>query len=813
MSKKKASKKSEKNNYRKLVILFWIIILGPIVAFTVLMLAASNSDLPKTAELANPKTNLATEVYTADKVVIGRYYRENRSDVKFDRLPDHLVNALVATEDARYYDHSGIDFIGTTRAVAYMGSKGGGSTISQQLAKMLFTGDYTKNFTERVWQKLQEWIIAARLEKRYTKDEIIALYLNRYDFINQAVGIKSAAEIYFNKPVDSLNVQESAMLVGMLKNSALYNPLRREQLVIDRREVVMNQMVKYGFLEEAAYDSLRQLPLGLDFQRVSHDEGMAPYFREVVRKKVTNLLDEKDEEGNYVLTNSDGENYDLYGDGLKIYTTLDSRMQQYAENAVETHIAGELQKDFWHDLTKRRYKNFPFYNGIDPRDMERIMNSAVKESRRYKMMTGNLCPDCERPAHYIEPVMQEGKDMFHCMEEEGGCGHYWRRLPEDSVMQVFEEPTEMKVFSYGGDIDTTMSPLDSIRYHKAFLHAGLMSMDPQTGFVRAWVGGVDFKHYKFDNVYQSRRQVGSTFKPFVYATAIRFGEHPCTEYPNQKICIDMPEGQPQWCPDNSDFEYGEMVTLEYALANSINTITAMLIKKYGPEPVIQLARDMGIESPLPAVPSIALGVAEVKLYEMVAAYSALVNKGVYIEPILITRIEDKNGNMIFEASPETREALDERSAYITLEMMKGVVDGAYNREKDETMGTGVRLRMDVASRKYDNIKVPMAGKTGTTQNNTDGWFMGLTPELVTGVWVGAQDPTVRFSRTYYGQGANTGLPIYGYYMQDVYADDSLNISKEDFAQPDVEIGIDLNCTDYVKRNNRFQDDGDNGLFE
>lgn len=813
MAKKNSTQSAKKTNYKKYILCFWLLVLLPIIGFIVLLLAASNSDLPKTEELADPKTNLATEIYTGDQKVIGRYYRENRSDIKFDKLPPHLVNALIATEDARFYDHSGVDFIGTARAVAYMGNRGGGSTLSQQLAKMLFTDDYTRSFTKRVFQKVQEWIIAARLERRYTKDEIIAMYLNRYDFLNQAVGIKSAAEIYFNKSVDSLNVQESAMLVGMLKNSSLYNPLRREDMVIDRREVVLSQMVKYDFLERAEYDSLRQLPLGLDFQRVSHDEGMAPYFREVLRKRVTDLLSEEDENGDLVISKKDGNAYDLYGDGLKIYTSLDSRMQAYAEDAVERHIAGELQKDFFHDLTKRHDKNFPFYNGIDPRDKERIMNRAVKESRRYKIMTGKLCPDCERPSAYIEPVVEEGQDMFHCMEDEGGCGHYWRRLPEDSVIQVFEEPTEMKVFSYGGDIDTTMSPMDSIRYHKAFLHAGLMSMDPQTGFVKAWVGGVDFKHFKFDNVYQSRRQVGSTFKPFVYATAIRFGEHPCTEYPNQKICIDMPDGQPQWCPDNSDFKYGEMVTLEYALANSINTITAMLIKKYGPEPVIQLARDMGIDSPLPAVPSLALGVAEVKLYEMVAAYSALVNKGVYIEPILITRIEDKNGNMIFEASPETREALDERSAYVTLEMMKGVVDGAYNREKDETMGTGVRLRMDVASRKYDNIDAPMAGKTGTTQNNTDGWFMGLTPDLVTGVWVGAQDPTVRFSRTHYGQGANTGLPIYGYYMQDVYANDSLNVSREDFTEPDMEIGMELNCAEYVKRYNRYQGDGDDRLFD
>jgi penicillin-binding protein 1A len=676
---------------------------------------------------------------------------------------------------------------------------------------MLFTEEYTRSFIQRaLLQKPREFIIAVRLEKQYTKEEIIALYLNRYDFLNQAVGVKSAAQIYFNKPVDSLRVEESAMLVGMLKNSSLYNPLRRKDLVIKRREVVLSQMVKNDFLSPEQYDSLRLMPLGLDFKSASHVEGMAPYFREVLRQEVKNILNEKDSEGNFLRTKSDGSNYDLYSDGLKVYTTIDSRMQEYAEEAVQRHLAGELQPDFDKDLKRRKDENYPFYNGINAKDRDRILQAAVKQSDRYKILVGSLCPDCNRPAAYItEMTNDQGEELFHCDEEKGGCSHTWHITPRDSIPVIFDTPTNMKVFSYQGDVDTLMSPMDSIRYHKSILHAGLMSMDPSTGFVKAWVGGVDYKHFQYDNVYQMRRQVGSTFKPFVYATALRFGMHPCEELPNQKICITLPGDQPQWCPDNSDFEYGNMVTLEHALANSINTITAYLIKKYGTQPVIELAHDLGIKSEIPPYPSIALGVAELSLFEIVAANAALVNKGVYIEPIFITRIEDKNGNPIFEAVPETREAMDERTAYITVEMMKGVVDGAYNREKDKSIGTGMRLRMDLKSREYDNIPYPMAGKTGTTQNNTDGWFMGLTPDLVTGVWVGAADPTVRFSRTSLGQGANSALPIYGYYMHDVYDDNSLDVSKEDFEKPDFDIGINLNCTEYYSQSNSIKFDDSN----
>jgi len=809
MAKKKSTSPKKSTSYKKYVVYLWLLAILPLLAFASLFVIAGMGELPNTEALANPKTNLATEVYTSDQVVIGKYYKENRSDIKYADLPPQLVNALTSTEDERFYSHSGIDFYGTLRAIVFLGSRGGGSTVTQQLAKMLFTEEYTKSFLERaLLQKPREFIIAARLEKQYTKDEIIALYLNRYDFLNQAVGIKSAASIYFNKPVDSLRVEEAAMLVGMLKNSSLYNPLRkdREEIVYKRREVVLKQMMKNDFLQEAEYDSLRMLPLGLDYHSVSHVEGIAPYFREILRQEVKNILNEKDADGNYVRTKSNGEKYDLYSDGLKVYTTIDSRLQKYAEFAVHEHLAGELQKDFDKDLKKRKDKNYPFYNGIAEQDRDRILKFAMKQSDRYKILVGSLCPDCRRPAAYIEEDVNESGKVFHCKEDKGGCSHTWHIVPEDSIPIVFDTPTKMKVFTYQGDMDTLLSPMDSIRYHKAFLHAGLLSVDPSTGFVKAWVGGIDYKHFQFDNVYQMRRQVGSTFKPFVYATALRFGMHPCEELPNQKICIDMPDGQPQWCPDNSDFKYGNMVNLEYALANSINTITAYLIKKFGTEPVIRLARDLGVKSDIPAVPSIALGVAELSLYEMVGANAALVNRGVYIEPIFITRIEDKNGNPIFEASPNTREAIDEKTAYLTVQMMKGVVDGAYNRESDKRMGTGVRLRMDIASRAYDNIKFPTAGKTGTTQSNTDGWFMGLTPDLVTGVWVGAADPAVRFTRTDLGQGANSALPIYGYYMNKAYKDESLEISTSDFEKPDFDLEMTLDCEEYYNSVKSFKFD-------
>ena len=786
-----ADKQAIRPRRRWLLAFWWVLVLSPAIALGGLLLLAANSDLPGTEDLENPRSDLATAVLFSDGSQLGQYYRENRIPVGYERISPHVVNALIATEDERFRQHSGVDLRGTLRAVVYMGKRGGASTLTQQLSKMLFT-ERSPNFIQRTFQKFQEWIISAQLERQYTKDEIIAMYLNRFDWINQAVGINSAARVYFNTTPDSLRLEEAAMLVGMCKNPALFNPLRRPDTTMHRRMVVLGQMAKNGFITRAEYDSLKGLPLGLRFQRIDHTEGPAPYFREVLRAKLQKLLTEKDENGKYRIAKPDGKPYDIYTDGLKVYTTLDRRMQQYGEFAMREHLGTELQADLFKDLAKK--KNRPFDFRVTQEEIDAILNTAMKRSTRYRVLSGKQCPTCERPARYIEQVAHEGRTHYHCDPGKGGCDSYWPVLNEEDIPKEFDKPVPMRVFSWHGEIDTVMSPMDSIRYYKSFLQSGLLSMDPRTGFVKAWVGGIDFKHFQYDHVEQARRQVGSTFKPFVYATAIREGMEPCRELPNQLVCFDMPPPQPEWCPKNSDGVYGGMVTVEFALANSMNTITAWLMKQYGPQAVTVLARHMGVKSPLDPVPSLALGVADLTLMEMTGAFSTFANQGVYIEPIIFTRIEDKNGNTIFDITPKTFEAMDERTAYIMLKMLKGVTDGAYNPSTGKTVGTGMRLRSSYGNRaKYANIKFPTAGKTGTTQNNSDGWFIGITPDLVTGVWTGAEDRSVRFSTTEKGQGANMALPIYGYYMNKVYADSTIAISTGDFERPAVDLGVEIDC--------------------
>ncbi len=782
-------------------LIWWGLVLSPVFGLFFMLLLASFSDLPSTEDLENPRSDLATAVLFSDGTLMGQYYRENRIPVEYERISPHVVNALIATEDERFREHSGVDLRGTARAAIFLGKKGGASTITQQLAKMLFT-DRADNFLKRTFQKFQEWIISAKLERQYTKNEIIAMYLNRFDWINQAVGINSAARVYFNTSPDSLKVEEAAMLVGMLKNPALFNPNRASRLdtVMHRRMVVMDQMRRNGYLTTEQYDSLKALPLGLKFQRVDHTEGPAPYFRETLRAKLQELLQQKDANGEYRYHKADGKPYDIYTDGLKVYTTLDRRMQNYAEWGLAEHLRGELQPDFFKDIARK--KNRPFDSRVSQEEIDGILNTAMKRSTRYRVLTGKQCGNCERPAAYIEEVDHEGRAHFHCKPDMGGCDSYWPVVKESEIPRIFNTPVKMRVFSWRGEVDTTLSPMDSIRYYKSFLQSGLLSMDPHTGFVKAWVGGIDFKHFQYDHVEQARRQVGSTFKPFVYATAIREGMEPCRELPNQKVCFDMPPGQPDWCPENSDAEYGGMVTVEYALANSMNTVTAFLMKQYGPQAVTVLARHMGVKSPLDPVPSLCLGVADLTLMEMTGAFSAFANKGVYIEPIIYTRIEDKNGNTIYDVTPNTYEALDERTSYIMLKMLKGVVDGAYNPSTGKVVGTGLRLRTSWGNRqKYANIKFPTAGKTGTTQNNTDGWFIGITPDLVTGVWTGADDRPVRFSTTDKGQGANSALPIYGYFMNKVYADPSIEISTSDFERPEGDLGVEIDCRAKAKGGN------------
>ena len=818
MSKKTSTKKSPRNGHWK--VLFFLAGISPLLGILSLVALARLGELPDTEALTNPRTDLATKVYTMDGKVLGSYYNENRSDARFEDLPQHLVDALISTEDVRFFSHDGVDFFGLGRAIAFLGKRGGGSTITQQLAKLLFTEEYeSTSFLERaLLQKPKEWIIAARLESHYTKGEIMAMYLNRYDFLNQAVGIRSASTIYFDKEVEELNVEECAMLVGMLKNSALFNPLRRMELVTKRRNVVLNQMGKYEYLTPAYLDSMKSLPIALNYQRVSHDEGAAPYFRERLRAELKRIFSAKNPDGSYVVSKADGSKYNIYRDGLKVHTTIDSRMQQYAENAVSKHLGGELQASFDRDLKNRPSQDYPFFEDIDQVAKKTILDIAIRDSDRYKKSKGKLCPGCNRPAFYIRNhVFEDGAEGFKCMPDQGGCGHTWMGLRKKDFQTSMNKPVKMKVFSHSGSVDTVLSPMDSIIHRKKTLHAGLLSIEPSSGQIKAWVGGIDYKFFQYDNVDQSRRQVGSTFKPFVYATALRMGMNPCDELPNQVTCIDLPEGYdpPIWCPQNSSEDYGEIVTLEYALANSMNTVTAKLIKTFGTDRVIKLAHALGIHSDIPNVPSIALGVAELKLKELVSANAALVNGGVYVEPTILIRVEDRFGNTIFEPSPEIRQGLDELTAYRVVRMMKGVVDGSWNEELQKRMGTGVRLRYDSDKRDYDGITAPMGGKTGTTQNNTDGWFMGLTPELVTGVWVGAQDPTVRFSSTHYGQGANTALPIYGFFMKDTYADSSITLSQEDFARP-MSLGADtLNCKDQISiKGHTFDSDGfdDSDLF-
>ncbi|MCC6939109.1 MAG: transglycosylase domain-containing protein [Flavobacteriales bacterium] len=783
--------KKTKSGKRRFV--WWVIVLAPLVGLFGMLVIASFSDLPSTEDLENPRSDLATAVLFSDGSQMGQYYRENRIPVDYERISPNVVHALIATEDERFREHSGIDLRGTLRAAIFLGKRGGASTITQQLSKMLFT-ERSSNFIKRTFQKFQEWIISARLERQYTKDEIIAMYLNRFDWINQAVGINSAAHVYFNTTPDSLRVEQAAMLVGMLKNPALFNPNKahRVDTVLHRRMVVLDQMRRNGFIGTVEYDSLKALPLGLHFQSVSHTEGPAPYFREVLRGKLQHLLDSTDAKGNLVFPRPDGKKYDIYTDGLRIYTTVDRRMQSYAEWGLREHLASELQPDFFKDIARK--KNRPFDSRVNQKEIAAILNTAMKRSVRYKILMGKMCGSCERPAAYIEEVMHEGSKHYHCRPDLGGCDNYWPVVKESEVPGIFDTPVPMRVFTWQGEKDTVLSPLDSIRYYKSFLQSGLLSMDPHTGFVKAWVGGIDYKHFQYDHVDQARRQVGSTFKPFVYATAFREGMEPCREVPNQKVCFDMPPGQPDWCPENSDAEYGGMVTVAYALANSMNTVTSWLMKQYGPEAVIVLARHMGVKSPLEPVPSLCLGVADLTLSEMTGAFSTFANKGVYIEPIIFTRIEDKNGNTIYDVTPHTFEALDERTAYVMLKVLQGVIDGAYNPSTGKVVGTGMRLRTSWGTRqKYANIKFPMAGKTGTTQNNSDGWFIGITPDLVTGVWTGADDRSVRFSTTDKGQGANMALPIYGYYMNRVYADPTIEINTGNFEKPEGELGIELDC--------------------
>lgn len=739
------TKKKTTTNFKKYIKWFWGIVLGGFASVLLLFFLASIGvfgTLPTFEELENPQTNLATEVISADGKTIGKYATENRTPIKYKELPKNIVQALVATEDERFYEHSGIDFRGTARAILKPGS-GGASTITQQLAKNLFTKRASSNIFKRVLQKAKEWIVAIKLERQYTKQEIIAMYLNTQDFIFNAVGIRSAARIYFGKEAKDLDIQESAILVAMLKNPRQYNPNRSisKKKSLRRRNVVFAQMAKNNFITNQEKDSLQKLPLKIKFTPESHSDGYATYFRTYLQKYLRKWVRENPK--------PNGEQYNIFEDGLKIYVTIDSRMQMYAEQAVEEHMSN-LQSYFFKE--QARNKTAPFYD-IEKKQIDNIFQRAKRNSTRYKRLK------------------IAGKS-------------------EKEIDKIFKTKTEMSVFSWKGNKDTVMSPYDSIRYYKHFLRSGLLSIEPQSGHIKAWVGGINNKHFKYDAVAQQKRQVGSTFKPFVYATAInQLKMSPCDTYPNTPYTI--PKGkygiQEEWTPKNSNNKYGGMLNLKDGLAGSVNTMSARLVDKVSPINVVRLAKSAGIQSDIQANPSIALGAVDLSLLEMVGAYATFANKGLRVEPMILTRIEDKNGTVLQEFIPKTKEVLSEESAYVVLDLLKGVTES----------GSGVRLRLPWKKPDYITghpykFTNPIAGKTGTTQNQSDGWFMGIVPNLATGVWTGGEDRATHFAGIAKGQGATMSLPTWALFMQKCYADKSLTISQEDFEKPEV-LTINLDC--------------------
>ena len=754
--------------YWKFFVIFWSVVLVGIIGVFVffwLISAGKLGFMPTFEELENPNNRFASEVYFADGPIMNRYFeKENRKYIEYREIPQSVIDALIATEDVRFYDHSGVDVRGLFRVAKGLltanTSAGGGSTISQQLAKMLFPRESDLNVFELAIRKFREWVIAVRLEKSYTKEEILTMYLNKYDFLNLAVGISSAADIYFQVPLDSLKVEQAAMLIGMAKNSSYYNPVRRPELTLNRRNVVLSQMYKYDKITREECDSLKKLPLGLNFKRVDHKEGLATYFREYLRlfmtankpdrKRYRDLsqfrLDSIAWETNPLYgwckknVKVDGSHYDLYSDGLKIYTTLDSRMQKYAEEAVREHLSQDLQPLF--DKEKVKKHRPPFSNDMTPTEIEEVLDRSIRQSERYRVLS------------------KQGMSF-------------------DEIRKTFDQPLEMQVFTWNGIRDTVMTPLDSIKHYKSFFRSGFMVMQPQTGYIKAYVGGPDYRYFMYDMVSAGKRQVGSTIKPILYTLAMQEGLGPCDKVPNIPQTFILPTGEP-WSARGGTKRQGEMVTLRWGLANSENNISAWVLKQFTPEAVAQMAHKMGITSFIDPVPSVFLGTAEITVKEMVAAYSIFANKGVYNSPLPVYRIEDKYGNVLQEFRPESREVITENTAYLMCNLLEGVVTG----------GTGVRLRY-----KY-KLMNPMGGKTGTTQKHADGWFMGVTPDLVGGVWVGAEDRSIHFQNLANGQGASMALPIWAKFLLKAYADPRLKMSDRPFDRP-AGINKRLDCDETI----------------
>jgi penicillin-binding protein 1A len=757
------------NQYRKY--LWWIWgVFGAVFFFIFLLFTLISKGwlgfMPSFEELENPKSNLATEVLSADQQILGAFFEENRSFVSYEELSPNLINALIATEDVRFHKHSGVDARGLLRVLVKTvmmqdQSSGGGSTITQQLAKLLFHGR-AANVWERGFQKLKEWVIAVKLERSYTKEEILTMYLNKAAFIYDAYGIKSATQTFFNTTPDSLKVEEAAVIVGMLKNPALFNPVRRPELTQGRRNIVLGQMLKAEHLSQEEHDSLTQIPLNLKFNRADHKEGLAPYLREYLRLTLNASFPERENYASWQIQKfledsaewvnnplygwihknlkTDGTKYNIYRDGLRIYTTLDSRLQLYAEQAIEQHLGEDIQPKFFRE--KKGRTRAPFTNQITSDEYESIINRAIRNTDRYRSL------------------------------KRAGAS-------ADSIERVFKTPYPMQVFSWQGEKDTVMTPLDSIKYYKHFLRASLLSIDPWSGHVKAYVGGPNFKHFMYDMVTQGKRQVGSTIKPFVYTLAMQEGHTPCDQVPNIPQTFYLPTGK-TWTPRNSgDKRAGEMVSLKWGLANSNNNITAWVMKQFNPEAVARTIHALGIKSPMDPVPALCLGTPDFSLFEMTSAYCTFANKGVHIEPVIVTRIEDRYGNVISDFHPRKKEVISEATAYLMLNILQGVVN----------QGTGIRLRLT-----YD-FTGEIGGKTGTTQNHSDGWFMGVTPNLVTGVWAGGEDRDIHFDNITLGQGANMALPVFALYMQQVYNDENIEITQEDVFEAPLNFNMNLICAD------------------
>lgn len=748
MNKKTIKKANDSTFKKKFLFWFWGLFSAGILAIILVFWLITKGwlgYLPPLDELQNPKNKYATEVISADMQLLGRYYRnENRVSVDYTDISPYMINALIATEDVRFYDHTGVDLRSLMRAIMKLGRAGGGSTITQQLAKQLWS-PRANNIFARALQKPIEWVIATKLERLYSKEEILTMYLNQFDFLYNAVGIKSAAQVYFSTTPAELKMEEAALLVGMCKNPSLYNPRRRPENALNRRNTVLNQMEKYDYITEQVCDSLKAMPIELKYQSVDHKQGIAPYLREYLRQVLTAKepkksnysewnqlqyeIDKRQWEENPLYgfcnknTKPDGTPYDLYHDGLRIYTTIDSRMQRYAEEAVSEHMQA-LQKSFFREKRKKKYA--PFSKDLSNEEIDGIMNRSMRQTDRYRDM-----------------------------KKKG--------MNENEIRTAFNTPVSMRVFSYEGLIDTTMTPMDSIRWNKHFLRCGFMSMDAHSGAVKAYVGGPNFTHFQYDMVTMGRRQVGSTIKPYLFTLAMDEGMWPCDSTVNDSITLIDGNGV-RWTPRDEHLDnQGEMVTLNWGLEKSSNWITAYLMSLYTPEQLVRMMRSFGIEGQLDPVVSLCLGPCEVSVKEMVDAYTTFPNKGIRVEPLYVTRIEDNNGNILATFTPKTYEIISETTSYKMIYMLRNVMDH----------GTGVRARF-----RY-GLKTPMGGKTGTSQNHSDGWFVGFTPSLVSGVWVGGEDRSIHFDNMSAGQGANMALPIWSIYMQKVLADEELGYDPQE----------------------------------